>query len=179
MSNRSDYVSAYERAQSELADLLTQRDLLEKRIVVVRQALGTLATLCESEKAQIEPSAEAAYLLQNSSFADEIRAVMRLAYPEYLRPVEARDQLEKLGHDLSKYQNPMATIHMVLKRMAESGEIEEGRDAEDKSVYRRKPVPQKMKDAMAEVTARWNSSTLTERISRVVRAPAARRVAKK
>lgn len=125
MSASPEYQNAYESAKRELADLLTQQQETERRIVLVRQSLQTLAGLCESEGVEVRPSAEASYLLDQSTLADEIRAILRAASPKCVRPRHVKFALERLGHDLNKYQNPQATIHMVLKRMAESGELEE------------------------------------------------------
>jgi hypothetical protein len=126
MAQSSDYRKAYESAKSELTNLLAKLKEMEKRIVLIRQSLQTLATLAESEGIEIEPSAEAAYLLEHSTLADEIRAILKSAWPGYARPHVVKQALELMGHDLSKYRNPQATIHMVLKRMAESHEVTEG-----------------------------------------------------
>jgi hypothetical protein len=123
MAQSTDYQKAYESAKQELADLLAKQQELQRRMVLVRQSLQTLAGLCESEAVQFEPSAEAAYLLEQSSLADEIRTVLKAASPASLRPNQVKCSLERLGHNLTEYQNPQATIHMVLKRMAESGEV--------------------------------------------------------
>jgi len=125
MTPSSEYLKAYESAKQELADLLTQQQEAQRRIVLVRQSLQTLAGLCESEGVEIKPSSEASYLLEQSTLADEIRTILKAASPECLRPRHVRDALARLGHDLTQYQNPQATIHMVLKRMAESGEVQE------------------------------------------------------
>jgi hypothetical protein len=125
MAPSSDYRKAYEAAKQELADLLTKQKEIEQRTVVVRQSLQTLASLCETEGISIEPSIQASYLLENSSLADEIRAILKAAWPMSMRPNLVKDHLVRLGHDLSQYQNPQASIHMVLKRMAESKEVEE------------------------------------------------------
>jgi hypothetical protein len=130
----TDYVRAYEAAKKELSDLIVAHREIEKRIILVRQSLRTLAALCEGAGVEIEPSAEAAGLLRYSSLADEIRAILKSVSPGYLRPYTIKCDLERLGHDLSKYQNPQATIQMVLKRMLESGEVQEGH--EKKTSYR-------------------------------------------
>jgi hypothetical protein len=125
MAQSNDYRNAYESAKQELADLLATQQEAEKRIVLVRQSLQTLAGLCESEGVEFAPSTEASYLLERSTLADEIRTILKAAWPECLRPRHVKCALERLGHDLAQYQNPQATIHMVLKRMAESGELQE------------------------------------------------------
>src|ERR1700740_634951 len=125
MTNSTEYQKAYDSAKQELADLLSKQQEAERRIVLLRQSLQTLAGLCESEGVEFSPSREASYLLEQSTLADEIRTILKAASPEFLRPRHIKFALERLGHDLTEYQNPQATIHMVLKRMAESGEVQE------------------------------------------------------
>lgn len=131
----SEYRKAYEAAKQELTDLLAQQQLVEQRVVIVRQSLQTLAALCESEGVEVKPSAEAEGLLASSTLAADIRAILAAHCLRWFRPNGVKAQLERLGHDLSQYKNPQATIHMVLKRMAESGEIEEKTDEEGKAIY--------------------------------------------
>ena len=141
MEESSDYRKAYETAKQELIDLLSQKDRIEKRLVIVRQSLSTLATLCDEEDVKIEPSKEAEELLEHSTLTEEIRSVLQAHYPGWLRPAMVKRQLEHLGHDLAQYTNPQATIHMVLKRLAESEDVEEDIDPEDgKKTYRKRPA---------------------------------------
>jgi hypothetical protein len=136
MAKSSNYKKAYDTAKRELAQLLSQQEALAKRLVTVRESIQTLATLCESEGIIVVPSAEATHLLITVTLADEIRVILRATSPEWLRPAQVKGHLARLGHDLSKYQNPQATIQMVLKRMAESGEVEEMISNEGKKAYR-------------------------------------------
>jgi hypothetical protein len=134
-TNTSDYDRAYEAAKRELADLLFQQEMIGKRLVLVRQTIQTLAILCESEGIKVDRSDEAAMLLEHTTFADEIRAVLSANHGTWMRPHQIKGELERLGCDLTQYKNPQATIHMVLKRIAESREIEQGSDSEGKTVY--------------------------------------------
>jgi hypothetical protein len=139
MPETSDYQRAYETAKRELTDLMEKQEQLEKRKLALRKTIEVLAALCDSEGIPIEPSAEAGYLL-HSSLADEIRSILKARYPEWLQPLQVKKELEGLGHDLSNRPNPQATIHMVLKRMAESsGEAEED-TVEGKKAYRMSPI---------------------------------------
>lgn len=141
MAPTSDYRKAYEHARNELADLLQKQLETEQRIVVVRKSLETLAALCEDEGIVFETSVEAAYLLQNTNLADEIRHILVGAWPGYLKPNRVKANLEQLGWDLRQYKNPQATIHMVMKRMAESGTVQEEVSPEDgKKLYRAIPL---------------------------------------
>jgi hypothetical protein len=47
-----------------------------------------------------------------------------------------RDRLSAIGFDLDRYANPLASIHVVLKRLADSGETRPRRaDAERRVAY--------------------------------------------
>ncbi|HEU0048092.1 MAG TPA: hypothetical protein VFQ43_10865 [Nitrososphaera sp.] len=151
MAPSSDYRKAYDSAKQELADLLAKQQEVAKRIVVVRQSLQTLATLCESEGVEINRSIEADYLLRHSTLADEIRTILNSVHPGYLRPHQIKTALERLGLDLTQYQNPQATIHMVLKRMTESGEVQEAIvPKEGKKTYRLAKPKSRMAIAFAK-----------------------------
>jgi hypothetical protein len=135
MTRSPDYRKAYRAAKRELSQLLSDQERIEKRLVVVRQSIQTLAALCESKGIEVSPSDEADILLKHTALADEIRSVLKSAHPNWLRPSEVKAHLERLGHDLSRYTNPQATIQMVLKRIVESGNAEEAQ-LEGKKVYR-------------------------------------------
>jgi hypothetical protein len=133
----NDYVKSYQTAKKELSDLIASLGEMEKRIVLVRQFLQTVAAMCENEGIHIDPSAEASHLLKHSTLADEIRAILKSVSPDYVRPNEIKCNLKRLGHDLTKYRNSQATIQMVLKRMTDSGEVQEGTTPENgKKRYR-------------------------------------------
>jgi len=136
MSRSPDYRKAYRAAKRELASLLSQQQKIEKRLVVVRQSIQTLAALCEEKGFEVAPSEEADILLKNTAIADEIRNILKSEHPRWLRPGEVKGHLERLGHDMTKYNNPQATIQMVLKRMVESSAVEEDSDPEGKKIYR-------------------------------------------
>lgn len=134
----SDYKAAYDAAKKELAELIDTQERLGKRILLLRDSLRTLASLCGSEEIQIEVSKEAEYLLANASLTQDIQTILKSDYPGCQRPHTVRGKLERLGHDFSKYNNPQAAIHMALKRMAESetDPTEEVTTPDGKKAYR-------------------------------------------
>lgn len=143
----SDYQEVYDKARIELAELLVEHERIETRIVKVRQLIQNLASLCEKEGMEVEVSAEAADLLRNSALADEIRVLLKSQYPGWMRPAQVRDHLVRLGHDLCRYRNAQSTVHMVLRRMAESGDVQETSLPEDgKKVYRCVPQVPSLND---------------------------------
>jgi len=128
---------AYKAAKRELNELLAQQQKLEKQLVVVRQSLQSLASMCQAAGMEVEPSSDAVYLLLKSALGDEIRSILTANYPAWMRPNHIKNELQRIGHDLKKYSNPQAAIQMVLKRMVESGEAQETHSPEDgKKVYR-------------------------------------------
>jgi hypothetical protein len=148
MEAYNDYQrTAYDAARLELNELLTEQERLQKRIVSVRQFIQSVASLFETQGIDLNASIEAAELLRNSTLADEIRIILRSAYPGWLRPGVVKNDLIRLGHNLKKYKNPQATIQMVLKRMAESNDVQESALPEDgKKVYRCVPQVPSLSD---------------------------------
>ena len=116
----SVYHKAFEEARRELAELIATQERLEKKKVELRKTIEALGALCKADNVETEPSVEAAYILEHSTMPEEIKRILKSQYPAWLMPAQVKSELEKLGHDLSRYTNAQATIHMVLKRMAEN-----------------------------------------------------------
>jgi hypothetical protein len=135
MESVSDYRKAYESAKRDLAKVIADQEVLEKKKLALRKTIEALAAQCEGDQVAIDPSPDAAYLLAETTLADEIRTILQAH--EWLRPHQIKIELEGLGHDLTKYENPQAAIQMVLKRMVESEEVYEKLDNDGKKVYRR------------------------------------------
>jgi hypothetical protein len=112
----SDYRKAYESAKSELATILANEERIERRKLELRKIIEVLGSICESEEVKIEPSQVAAYLLDNTTLADEIRMILQSHYRGWLRPHEVKAELERPGRDLRKYSNPHSAIRTFGKR---------------------------------------------------------------
>src|SRR5690242_9087204 len=136
-----EYRQRYEALNRELADLDLKQESIEKKRVYLRKELKNLETWLKSEGVELTPSPETASLQESLTLADDIRAILKLQYPRALRPNAIKAEINDLGRDLGKYSNPQATIHMVLKRMAQSasGGVSESRDSDGKQVYRYEP----------------------------------------
>jgi len=50
-------------------------------------------------------------------------------------PIQIRDELRKIGYDIDSFSNPMASLHQVLKRLEDKGEIREVKNSEGKKYY--------------------------------------------
>jgi hypothetical protein len=136
MMTVNECVEAYEIAKNTLSDLIVRQKKNELRILQLRQEIRSLAIWCEGRGIQVAPSAEADYLLKNAALADEIRSILKSASPGFVRPYQIKLILHDLGHNMDIYSNPQSMIQMLLKRMAESGEVQIGLAPNGKLVYR-------------------------------------------
>lgn len=57
-------------------------------------------------------------------FTDSVRGVLRNNPGYSANATGVRDMLIRSGYNLSAYTNPMASIHTILKRLAERGEVD-------------------------------------------------------
>jgi hypothetical protein len=103
------YKAALDAALREYESLTAQRAELDTRLAQVTESIGTLTRLCG-----LTPTV--AYGL-----TDACRTALRCSGAP-MTPIEIRDRLHATGFDLSRYANPLAAIHTVLRRLAENGE---------------------------------------------------------
>jgi len=124
-----DYRRALEAARQEYEQLAAQRSALDLRLAQLAQTIGSLMRLCD-----LTPSVAA-------GLTDTCRTVLRAAQRP-LTALEVRDLLEAMGFDVSRYANELASIHTVLKRLAQSGEVRLLPRVNDKPAYEWKKPPQ-------------------------------------
>ena len=104
------------RTESMMSQLKAEAAKLQSKIVA-------LARVCDQE---IEPDSLLGRFLAEtaaSGLTNGIRAVLQ-ANREWTTPTAIRDDLLRLGYDLSDYKNVMASIHTVLGRLVEAKEVE-------------------------------------------------------
>ncbi|HLJ46957.1 MAG TPA: hypothetical protein VKU01_13160 [Bryobacteraceae bacterium] len=115
-----DYRALYETTKAELEKLEAEKNELQvaigerdKQIGALIQTMNAIAPLI----GETPPETPA------GGMTDSIRKLMAEAgHP--LTAVEIRDRLEAMGFDMKSYSNPLATIHTVLRRLADAGEVE-------------------------------------------------------
>jgi hypothetical protein len=121
--SKDEYRRALDAAVSEYEKLTADRARLDSRISQLQHSIAALTKLCG-----FEPTVPL-------GLTDACRLVMRNS-PAPLTPTELRDRLLSIGVDLTKYSNPLASIHTVLRRMRESGEVvERDRDHQERTAY--------------------------------------------
>ena len=115
--SKDDYKRALEAAVREYEKLTAKHADLEGRLAQLKHSIAALTKLCG-----YEPTTPL-------GLTDACRLVLRNAVAP-LTALEVRDRLVSIGIDLGRYSNPLASIHTVLKRMHEGGELVE-RDRDD------------------------------------------------
>ena len=110
MTTIDDYRRALETAIREYETLMRQRGEIDERIAQLKQTIGSLTRLC-GLTATVE-----------WGLTDACRLVIRNA-GRSLSAIEVRDRLASIGFDLSRYSNELASIHTVLKRLNQAGEV--------------------------------------------------------
>ena len=106
-----------------LRKLLDRRDELNRKIEHTATLISANANfLPEDERAaQLQRLAE--MIAGPPGFTDSVRQVLRNAPSQAFTAKQVRDLLRGAGFDLSSYTNPLASIHTILKRLAERGEV--------------------------------------------------------
>lgn len=100
-------IAGLDQEDEQISDLIRKLTTQQERIRAARVALVAVVTGAD-EPAEFE-----------GKLADACRAVLKKA-TNPLTPVEVRDELKVLGYDIAKHKNIMASVHSVLKRLAES-----------------------------------------------------------
>jgi hypothetical protein len=105
-----DYRRALEAAHREYVELSAQQAAIDQRLAQLTQTIGSLTRLCH-----LTPTL-------SSGLTEACRTVLK-ASDGCLTALEVRGQLEAMGFDVSRYANELASIHTVLKRLVQSGEV--------------------------------------------------------
>jgi len=130
----------YETALERLAALRAERDILDAKleeltleIVRFEKAVSTLAPLT-SDGSRLAVAVPTVDGIADLGLADACREILKQD-PQYRTARGVRDSLIASGYDIQQHTNPLASVHSVLKRLAEKGDIEE-LTAEGKTRYR-------------------------------------------
>ena len=120
------YRQALEQAIREYERLSQKRARIDERLAQLVQTMGSLSRLC-----RLTPTV-------SIGLTDACRMVLKSA-GDPLTAAEVKAQLESIGFDASKYANPLACIHTVLKRLCRSGEVRFSRRPKEKPAFAWKP----------------------------------------
>jgi hypothetical protein len=127
----AEFIDALEKASARLDAMLVEQERIEKSRLEIDYKIGKLAqkilhlaALCDNvpEHLQIDRLKKS---IQDLGVTDAVREIIKGA-ERPLTITDVRERLEQFGVDgTGYYQNVGAVMNMILKRLAESGEIEE------------------------------------------------------
>jgi hypothetical protein len=126
---RDTYKDAYATAKLDLLKQLQKRDTLDQQIRKLKQTVKALGELCGAAPEEIDKLllVEGFAIDAKPGFTDAIRRLFRI-HQTPLSPVEVRDDLLKMSIGVDQV-NLLSSIHTVLRRMVEAGEIEKTDDS--------------------------------------------------
>ena len=116
-----------------IAALMSDEEILEAAIKAAEVRLSRVRAARAAFALLASPEAEPGEFL--GKMADGCRTVLKQSAGSSLSPLEVRDRLKVLGYDLSTHKNPMASIHSVLKRLAEPQDEIKSKTAKDGTRY--------------------------------------------
>ena len=107
----ADYRQALDTACREWERLASQRADLDSRLADLQRTIASLMRLCG-----FEPTV-------GFGLTDACRLILCRHRGEALNARRVKEELEILGRDLSDHANPLASIHVTLKRLVAAGEV--------------------------------------------------------
>lgn len=117
-----DPAAAIDASRLELRDLLKKREYIDNRITDLNLALRSLARMIPEGKQQEDVLKELRESRRKpAGLTETILSFLAKSPHEGHSASEIREWLEREGFDLSDYSQPVATISITLRRLAESG----------------------------------------------------------
>jgi hypothetical protein len=119
-----NYDRALREAEQDLARLLVQREQIDRKVARLQAVISDLQDLC-AELIQKHFDREVDQVIK-ADLKMGITELSRLILKEKFFPMTASDlkkSIEARKLNLSRYSNPLAVIHTVLKRLVQSGEV--------------------------------------------------------
>jgi hypothetical protein len=139
-----DFVKkAIEDAVTSLLELMKQESELERQRVEVEREEDKLMLKIISLAALSDDFPENSSIgrivrmAQRMGLTNGVRLVLRLS-GEWMTPVQIRDRLIRLGMNLERFKNSLASIHTVLGRLSsgEDAQVKIESNSEGKAMYR-------------------------------------------
>lgn len=140
--------------ESEVTELLIQRAQIDRKLAALDDAKKVLQQVYGKPLSPI-PSVEQFVEATDIGITDSVRGAFRLNSSRSMTPAQVRDTVSSHGFDLSKYKNAMATIHQVISRLVDAGEVEGPFPQGNEKLYKWKeqklaPAPTYVRGRLAE-----------------------------
>lgn len=126
MLNATQHLKLYSQVEKQLRLALDRQEQIENEIFCLRRHLNGIAALCEVAQIDIHPSSVACFLIENVRIIDDVRAVLRNYKQKYITTSDIMLGMKSLGHITARpHRNLQATINMALRRMTNTGQVEQ------------------------------------------------------
>jgi hypothetical protein len=122
---QNEVEAALKHAQEKLSGLLLERERIDRQIVDWNRVIESLSVVSERNELSVPPDLLLPAGLSAKpglGFTDAVRVIVKNS-EEGLSAREIRDELVRMGFDLSKYRQPMVPVHNTLRRLDEQQEI--------------------------------------------------------
>jgi hypothetical protein len=131
-----DYHRTLYEAKQDLARHLVKRQELDEKIARLHAVVTNLQNLCaEMDRKRFDKGVDRVI---KKDLKAGITQSARVILQETFFPVTPSDLLKKIEarkYNLTRYVNPLAVIHTVLKRLVRGGEVRETLQAHGKKTY--------------------------------------------
>ena len=106
-----------------LRKLVANREKLNLEIQRISALIAANADFLPEEERAVRLQELEQLVADPPGFTDSVRNVLRANPERAATATDVRDLLAEAGFNLSDYSNPLASIHTILKRLAERGEV--------------------------------------------------------
>ncbi len=106
-----------------LRKLVTNREKLNLEIERISDLFTANANFLPENERTVQLEVLQQLVADPPGFTDSVRKVLRENPANAVTATAVRDMLAEAGFNLSAYSNPLASIHTILKRLAERGEL--------------------------------------------------------
>jgi hypothetical protein len=128
MAEDQFWKDAYFKVRQQLTELRGERDErtleladINQEILQLEELELRLAPFVETEPVKISLSSDIIGL----GLSESLRSILKQSAPQYRTARGLRDSLDAAGYPLKQmHNNPLASIHGVLKRFVEAGSVE-------------------------------------------------------
>jgi hypothetical protein len=118
---------------AQRADIDVEAETVDKRLLQLQQTIASLSELVG--ESYFSKALTRSLSLDHLKLADACRQVL-MSSNIYWTPIAVRDALVLQKYNLTASSNPLASIHAVLKRLHESGEVVRTAGPDGKAMYR-------------------------------------------
>ncbi len=128
----SDYEEILEKAkrdllseQNALGECLKRQEAHEKKITGLRATIAAISRMLDRDFVEEDAI----------GLTDAIREAFKSVGQGSLIPTEVKSRLEMMGYDTARYGNLMASVHTIINRLVQKGEIRQIGMRDNKPAY--------------------------------------------